>query len=436
MIEIQFNDPLRGENILFDDASKALLFAQDEVKRWENSLSSARKIVADPLEEQPFWAPVVSWNIVTNQLDSIRRISDSGDHIITDKDLALCDSVVGKALSWVLDTLGFPAANAAAISEGIGKTSINWSDEQSFRGIFALEWIKSRIEHTESRSLLQIRHQEVLEIQEKVKNIQDSVNRIQDLSNSSMNLATQQVEKMRSDYAIFQNEASIALNKAQSDASLLSAQIKETIDTQKSQIESAILLADKRVNDWISAQNEQQQLAAPAKLWADRAIAHTAQASKWRWWAIGVGFSGLIASIIISECAYNLAHSLFSGALNPGKIDTRLAGTLRPTFYYELIFTAAVTLAWLTMYLWAMRVLVRLYTTEHHLYIDASARGAMNETYLGLIAAGGADEKDRAVVLAALFRPVQDGIVKDDGPPGIGPAAILSGLITTKTATH
>ncbi|MDN4633154.1 DUF6161 domain-containing protein [Sphingomonas sp. PsM26] len=83
------------------------------------------------------------------------------------------------------------------------------------------------------------------------------------------------------------------------------------------------------------------------------------------------------------------------------------------------------------MYLWAMRLLVRLYTTEHHLAIDASARGAMMEAYLGLIKADAASATDRPIVLQALFRPVQDGMVRDDGPPGITPAALLSALATT-----
>ncbi len=76
-----------------------------------------------------------------------------------------------------------------------------------------------------------------------------------------------------------------------------------------------------------------------------------------------------------------------------------------------------------------MKILVRLYTTEHHLSIDASSRSAMNDTYLGLIEAGAAGAEERAIVLGALFRPVQDGIVKDDGPPIISPAAMLSGTV-------
>lgn len=44
-----------------------------------------------------------------------------------------------------------------------------------------------------------------------------------------------------------------------------------------------------------------------------------------------------------------------------------------------------------------------------------------------------ASDQDRAIVLASLFRPVVDGIVKDDGLPAMTPASILSGLIIGKS---
>jgi hypothetical protein len=56
----------------------------------------------------------------------------------------------------------------------------------------------------------------------------------------------------------------------------------------------------------------------------------------------------------------------------------------------------------------------------------------MAETYLALTKEGAATEQDRAIVLASLFKPVVDGIVKDDGLPAITPAALLSGLVAGK----
>lgn len=50
----------------------------------------------------------------------------------------------------------------------------------------------------------------------------------------------------------------------------------------------------------------------------------------------------------------------------------------------------------------------------------------MTTTYLALTRKNAVDEKDRQVILGALFRNSADGIVKDDGAGDIGLAALLS----------
>ncbi|WP_425487836.1 DUF6161 domain-containing protein [Microvirga lupini] len=61
--------------------------------------------------------------------------------------------------------------------------------------------------------------------------------------------------------------------------------------------------------------------------------------------------------------------------------------------------------------------------------IDAEERATMVKTYLALTEKHAADEKDRALVLASLFRPTTDGIVRDDGAPDMSPAALLSKVL-------
>ncbi|KQM20201.1 hypothetical protein ASE73_07720 [Sphingomonas sp. Leaf24] len=78
-----------------------------------------------------------------------------------------------------------------------------------------------------------------------------------------------------------------------------------------------------------------------------------------------------------------------------------------------------------------MKLLVRLYSMEHHLAIDAKGRSALTETYLSLTKEGKATDADRAIMLAVLFRPVADGMVKEDSPPAISPAAIIAGLASS-----
>ena len=77
---------------------------------------------------------------------------------------------------------------------------------------------------------------------------------------------------------------------------------------------------------------------------------------------------------------------------------------------------------------WVGRLLTKLYLSEHHLRIDAEERAIMTTTYLALTNSKAAEDSDRQIILAALFRSTPDGIVRDDGPVDLNLAMILSRL--------
>lgn len=67
---------------------------------------------------------------------------------------------------------------------------------------------------------------------------------------------------------------------------------------------------------------------------------------------------------------------------------------------------------------WAIRLLVRIFLSNMHLENDAAERVTMAKTYLALIRSDSLPKGDNInTVLAALFRPTGDGIVKDEGVP-------------------
>lgn len=67
---------------------------------------------------------------------------------------------------------------------------------------------------------------------------------------------------------------------------------------------------------------------------------------------------------------------------------------------------------------WFVRLLVRVFLSNLHLENDAAERVTMAKTYLALIRNNDLRKEDSInTVLAALFRPTGDGIVKDDGIP-------------------
>jgi hypothetical protein len=67
---------------------------------------------------------------------------------------------------------------------------------------------------------------------------------------------------------------------------------------------------------------------------------------------------------------------------------------------------------------WAIRLIIRLFLSHSHLGTDAAERVVMTQTYLALLEENRlTEEKDRSLVLGALFRPASDGMVKEENIP-------------------
>lgn len=169
-------------------------------------------------------------------------------------------------------------------------------------------------------------------------------------------------------------------------------------------------------NDVKLAYQEFMKLKAPVDYWRAKAEQHKASSKAYRNHLIWHG--GWMAPVLLL---------LLSGM---AFASYKTADPTKP-FVAQFVFVAIGILI-TTVAFWAARIVVRLYMSEHHLAIDAEERATMAMTYLALIERGAADEKDRALVLAPLFRPTSDGIVKDDAAPEFSPAAIASRYLTPR----
>lgn len=68
----------------------------------------------------------------------------------------------------------------------------------------------------------------------------------------------------------------------------------------------------------------------------------------------------------------------------------------------------------MSLIMWAIRLQYRVFLSERHLALDASEKQAFAETYLAIQEGAKVSEGSEAIVLASLFRPTQDGIIRDD----------------------
>jgi hypothetical protein len=159
---------------------------------------------------------------------------------------------------------------------------------------------------------------------------------------------------------------------------------------------------------------EQMRLKAPVEYWTAKATEHAGEAGRRLRNLAWVGSIAAIGVIgILSLAAYH-AEKLITANTHLGVLG----------------LYASIGLILTTVAFWIGRIMVRLYLSEHHLALDARERAVMAQTYLALTAVDKAEEKDRALVLGALFRASSDGIVKDDGAPDIGIAGIASKIVS------
>lgn len=150
-------------------------------------------------------------------------------------------------------------------------------------------------------------------------------------------------------------------------------------------------------------------VAAPVDYWEDKRKKH----ARWAKWTFAVSILAIIGiGWFLSdrlEKVFNLNVSV-----NPQADMTPLGFLLQSSSLWHIGTFVLLT----TLSLWVVRIIVRLFLSHTHLENDAAERVTMAKTYLALIRDGALNNKENiGTVLAALFRPTGDGIVKDEGLP-------------------
>jgi Family of unknown function (DUF6161) len=174
---------------------------------------------------------------------------------------------------------------------------------------------------------------------------------------------------------------------------------------------------DKAILDFKSTEalfKEHMRLKGPVEYWSKKAADHTKKSGEYRVylsWFAGVG------AIVLVGGLYLLSDHAIEVASND-----------KPNAIYLIL--AALGIVSSTIVFWVARILTRLFLSEHHLAIDSEERSVMAMTYLALTADGKIAESERILVLASLFRPTADGIVKDDAAPDISPGSLISKLLS------
>ncbi|MDI1264818.1 MAG: DUF6161 domain-containing protein [bacterium] len=156
----------------------------------------------------------------------------------------------------------------------------------------------------------------------------------------------------------------------------------------------------------------QMQLQAPVLYWRTRA----AQYRKAAGWSLAV-------LILFSAASVSGLFWLYERAAAHLPTDST-------TVPYAALFRAsAFALLMTSILFWAGRVILRIYLSARHLATDAEERRTMITTFLALTKKASVGEEDRKFILAALFRPSADGIVKEESAPDTMFAALMGSVL-------
>lgn len=156
--------------------------------------------------------------------------------------------------------------------------------------------------------------------------------------------------------------------------------------------------------------HEQLKLRAPVKLWERRAEQHGTKSKNTLISFIAITLLAILAGALIPYCFGDyIAESFFTQVC-----DNADQQACKREFSAKGPLTVAGILTIMSLIMWAIRLQYRVYLSERHLALDASEKQAFAETYLAMKEGEHVGSDNEAIVLASLFRPTQDGIIKDD----------------------
>jgi hypothetical protein len=467
---VVFNlDEVKGGRVTFSSLADAEIWTSEQIAAWEKLLM---QLNASELPNAR--AIIQTYSYVRDEINTRRKSkSNITDTIVFDNPgLIISTSQLTAILYGIAEKTGLLGFSAALSSLHIGNDPPIWGELSAIAGLTMLFTSFSQIERLESADSRNRTRASFAELDKDASRLRDDLKQIAEVAQSlvedsrnNLESATAIAEAKRVQLQVSISELEKAaelkyvklhekMQEAQDKASYVEGNINDLISDTDSRLRELRDQQAGHLDSWFVSQQEKYRLQPAATLWRGRARIHAKKAALQQKVAIGIGTIGFVVTVVVAWLAFSFAHWLLSDAAvtNPlahfsGAARDQLQREayiraaqsvsvvlpLRATFHAELILTATITLLWLTMYVWAMRVAVKVYTTEHHLAINASGRAAMISTYLGLVKEGAANEEDRPIVLGAIFQPINDGFTSDDGPPPMSMAALAATVAAGKS---
>ena len=157
------------------------------------------------------------------------------------------------------------------------------------------------------------------------------------------------------------------------------------------------------------------RLRSPAELWGRRKANHSenSKAALDRLYIFG-GITALVAILVPIFFGGYIANSFFEIVCSPQNAGETSELNCERLFSAKGPLTVTGLILVMSILTWITRLQYRIHLSERHLALDASEKAAFAETYLAMKEGEDVGPDNEAIVLASLFRPTQDGIIRDD----------------------
>lgn len=166
-----------------------------------------------------------------------------------------------------------------------------------------------------------------------------------------------------------------------------------------------------KFEEMIERYRQHMELDAPVVLWSKRAVQHSKQsvsALKWFFCLGGVTVATAVGTAVCfgDQIAESFAREVCT--IQNGVQSCEIV------FSYEGPVLAASLLVTFSVLLWATRLQYRMFLSERHLSLDAEEKTAFAKSFAAITQDKSIAKENENIVLAALFRPTPDGIIKDE----------------------
>ena len=210
-----------------------------------------------------------------------------------------------------------------------------------------------------------------------------------------------QLEKSISDANAFYSELNSRYTNSFSEHETmiesLKNQTEEHITKMNSDSTSFFEECTKRRTELEILYNEKLKLEEPAKYWQEMEDDYKKKARFWVIMSSVVAIVTMVGLVIVLA----LLPNLFS----------------KDSHWIDVFKNSAIITIFLSIAVYILRLFVKLATSSFHLARDAKERNKLAYFYLALIAKGAVDEKERSIILNALFSRADTGLLKGDSAP-------------------